>query len=327
MVGETGLEAASSLNPRGDDNFNDSMQASGARTPNPDRSIGLSLVTGIGLSSSDDDIEEKSPKQQRRVSSSVEVPRIPPLRARSPPRIPPLRALSPPRRLLRPLRIGRPPSPPLRTLSPPRRPPRPPRIRRRPSIITILPISSTTSAIDRTPSPIRRDRLDDDYEVIPASSTSGRHHQRHSSLNDSFDPLDRGASERKFRLSYRGQPLVRERQGKSNRYNGSEYTDTRDPNAHDGAFRQTRKDSYSTSQSQNMIVGDNYVPLSSRDAGPPTSSRDFENIGRSESRRQGYRARDEREAELKSCIQPLTAWEAKRGSATFLEDRSAKFIK
>ncbi|KAK4697949.1 hypothetical protein P7C71_g214, partial [Lecanoromycetidae sp. Uapishka_2] len=42
-----------------------------------------------------------------------------------------------------------------------------------------------------------------------------------------------------------------------------------------------------------MIIPEGYIPRSNRDPGPPISSRGFENIGRSQSQRQGYRARDD----------------------------------
>ena len=217
-------------------------------------------------------------------------------------------------------------APPIRTRSPPRRvavddyavpvrarPRRatlehdPQRIRRPLSMIT--PTSPTrssrpivTSAIDSPPSPIskvRRDYRDDDYEVMPATSSSRRHHQRHSSLNTTdpghLVPLDRDPREKSYRPSTSTRPAIRERQGETDRDYGFEYTDAREALVQDPVYRQrSRKDSYnSAARPTSMIFPDGYTSRSNRDPGPPVSSRGFENIGRSESQRQGYRARDD----------------------------------
>lgn len=160
-----------------------------------------------------------------------------------------------------------------------------------------------TSAIDRPPSPtpkVRRDHRDDDYEVQPASSSSRRHHQRHSSLNTT-DPgrlaavdRDRDFRDTTYRVSSTSKPPVRERLGESDRDYGFEYTEAREPKMQDPIYRQrSRKDSYDTSRPKSMIAPDAYVPRAERGAGPPVTSRGFENLGRSESQRQGYRARDD----------------------------------
>lgn len=184
--------------------------------------------------------------------------------------------------------------------------PDPQRIRR--PLSMIAPASPTrssrpivTSALDRPPSPVskaRRDYRDEDYEVMPATS-SRRHHQRHSSLNTTdpghLVPSDREPREKSYRLSTATKPAIRERQGETDRDYGFEYTDAREALVQDPVYRQrSRKDSYnSAARPTSMILPDGYTSRSNRDAGPPVSSRGFENIGRSESQRQGYRARDD----------------------------------
>lgn len=175
----------------------------------------------------------------------------------------------------------------------------------------IVPSSSSrssrpivTSAIDRPPSPLtksRREGRDDNYEVLPASSTSRRNHQRYSSLGTSESsrplPLDRDASQRAYRSSNSGRPPLRERRDENDRDYGFEYTDPRDTKPHDPAYRQrSRRDSYNGARPTGMIAPEGYIPRSNRDPGPPVSSRGFENIGSSQSLRQAYRARDDERA-------------------------------
>lgn len=158
-----------------------------------------------------------------------------------------------------------------------------------------------TNAVARPPSPImktRRDRRDEDYEVLPASSTSRRHHQRHSSLNTT-DPgrlmaQDREARERSYRVSGSGRPPIRERQGENDQDYGFEYTEGREPKLQGPTYRQrSRRDSVDTARPRSMVLDGGYIPRSERGAGPPMSSRGFESIGRSESLRQPSRVKDE----------------------------------
>ena len=218
------------------------------------------------------------------------------------PRILPPRARSPPRRAAVddyavPLR----PRPRRLTLEP-----EAPKARRPVSMIAPSePTRNTrpivTSAIDRPPSPVtkpRRDRRDEDYDVLPASSSSRRHHQRHSSLNivdpGRFGTREREPEEKAYRVSNASRPPVRERQGESDRDYGFEYTEAREPKIQDSAYRQrSRRDSYDGARPQSMIVPGTYLPRSNREPGPPVTSRGFETIGRSESQRHGHRTRDD----------------------------------
>ncbi|CAD6572046.1 MAG: hypothetical protein ASARMPREDX12_004875 [Alectoria sarmentosa] len=218
-------------------------------------------------------------------------------------------------------RVDAPRLPPLRTRSPPRRAAeddyairsRPrgatveaPRIRR--PVSMVVPTSSArssrpiiTSAIERPPSPVtatRRDRRDDDYELLPASSSNRRHHQRHSSLGttDSGRLMleDRDTREKTYLSSNLSRPSVRERQDENDRDYGFEYTEAaREPRYQDPSYRQrSRRDSYNSGRPTSMIIPEGYIPRSNRESGPPVSTRGFENIGRSESLRQGYYAKN-----------------------------------
>ena len=159
-----------------------------------------------------------------------------------------------------------------------------------------------TSASDRPPSPTirtHRDRRDEEYQVLPASSTSRRHHERHSSLNTT-DPARLVTRERDpeghlYRMSSVSRPSVRERQGESDRDYGYEYTEAaREPKLQDPVYRQrSRRDSYDTTRPRSMIAPDAYIPRSNRDPGPPVSSRGFADIQRSESQRHGRRLRED----------------------------------
>lgn len=218
-------------------------------------------------------------------------------------------------------RIAAPRHLPLRTRSPPRRAAvddyavRPRRLTlepevqkaRRPAsmIIPNEPIRTSrpivTSAVDRPPSPVtkpRRDRREEDYDVLPASSTSRRHHQRHASLNTT-DPgrltaREREPEEKSYRVPTSSRPSVRERQGDTDRDYGFEYTEAREPKVQDSAYRQrSRRDSFDSARPQSVAAPGTYIPRSNREPGPPISSRGFETINRSDSQRRAHRARDD----------------------------------
>lgn len=209
---------------------------------------------------------------------------------------------------------------PLRTRSPPRRVAdddyavrtRPrgasveaPRIRRPASMVVPAPPARSsrpiiTSAIERPPSPVtatRRDRRDDDYELLPASSSTRRHHQRHASLGTTDSgrliPADREPREKTYLKSSSNRPSVRERQDENDRNYGFEYTEAaREPRYQDSSYRQrSRRDSYNSGRPTSLVIPEGYIPRSNREPGPPVSTRGFENIGRSESLRQNYRAK------------------------------------
>ena len=211
---------------------------------------------------------------------------------------------------------------PLRTRSPPRRAadddyvvrPRPrgasieaPKIKR--PVSMVVPTSSVrssrpiiTSAIERPPSPVtatRRDRRDDDYELVPASSSTRRHHQRHSSLGTADSgrlmTADRDSREKSYSKSSLSRPSVRERQDENDRDYGFEYTEAaREPRYQDNSYRQrSRRDSYNSSRPTGMVMPEGYIPRSSREPGPPVSTRGFENIGRSQSLRHAHHAKND----------------------------------
>ena len=211
---------------------------------------------------------------------------------------------------------------PLRTRSPPRRAaeddyavrPRPrgasieaPRIRRPVSLIVpSSPARSSrpiiTSAIERPPSPVtatRRDRRNDDYELLPASSSTRRHHQRHSSLDTTDSSrlisANRDLREKSYLKSNLNRPSIRERQNENDRDYDFEYTETaREPRYQNPAYRQrSRRDSYNSDRPTSMVIPEGYIPKSNRGPGPPVSTRGFENIGRSESLRQAYNAKND----------------------------------
>ena len=210
---------------------------------------------------------------------------------------------------------------PLRTRSPPRRateddyPVRPrargatveaPRIRRPTSMV--VPTSSTrisrpviTSAVERPPSPViatRRDRRDDDYELVPASSSTRRHHHRQSSLGTADSgrliAADRGPRENAYLKSNQTRPTVRERLDENDRDYGFEYTEAvREPRYQDTSYRQrSRRDSFN-GRPASMVIPEGYIPRSNREPGPPVSTRGFETIGRSESLRQAHHAKND----------------------------------
>ena len=218
------------------------------------------------------------------------------------PRVLPPRTRSPPRRMAAddyqvPLRT----QPRRATLEPEEA-----RIRRPLSLISPTSPSRAsrpviTSSMDRPPSPVtkvHKDRREEDYEVQPASSTSKRHHQRHSSLNISepgrLAALDRDGRENIYRVPTSSKPAVRERSSEHDRNYGYEYTEPQETKLQDPMYRQrSRRESYDTTRPKSMILPDTYVPRSERAAGPPVSSRGFDNVGRSESQRQSHRSREE----------------------------------
>ena len=222
-------------------------------------------------------------------------------------------------------RVDAPRLAPLRTRSPQRRAteddyairPRPrgasieaPRIRRPTSMLVpttgVVPISGArstrpiiTNAVESPPSretSTRRDRRDDNYEILPASSSTRRHHQRHSSLGTA-DVVrlmpDKDFRDKTYLKSSLRPPTVRERQDENDRDYGFEYTEAvREPRYQDTSYRQrSRRDSYNSGRPTSMVIPEGYIPRSNRETGPPVSTRGFENIARSESLRQGHHAK------------------------------------
>ena len=173
----------------------------------------------------------------------------------------------------------------------------------------VIPISGArstrpiiTNAVESPPSPVtstRRDRRDDNYEILPASSSTRRHHQRHSSLGTAdavrLMPADKDFRDKTYLKSSLRPPTVRERQDENDRDYGFEYTEAvREPRYQDTSYRQrSRRDSYNNGRPTSMVIPEGYIPRSNREPGPPVSSRGFENIGRSESLRQGHHAKND----------------------------------
>ncbi|MCJ1276635.1 hypothetical protein MMC21_004441 [Puttea exsequens] len=229
----------------------------------------------------------------------VSGPRISDERVGGGSRLVPLRARSPPRRAAADDYVVAPrPRPRRATLEPEA----PQRIRRPVSMIDAGPTSRSsrpiiTSAADRPPSPVtkvRRERRDEDYEVLPASSSSRRHHQRHSSLGlpegGRLVPVEREPTAYRVPTT---KPTLRERRDENDRDYGYEYTDPRDTKPQDPSYRQrSRRDSYNNARPASMIM-EGYIPRSNREHGPPVTTRGFENIERSQGQRQGYRSRDD----------------------------------
>ena len=188
-----------------------------------------------------------------------------------------------------------------------------PRIRRPTSMLVptsgVVPISGArstrpiiTNAVESPPSPVtstRRDRRDDNYEILPASSSTRRHHQRHSSLGTAdavrLIPADKDFRDKTYLKSSLRPPTVRERQDENDRDYGFEYTEAvREPRYQDTSYRQrSRRDSYNSGRPTSMVIPEGYIPRSNREPGPPVSTRGFENIGRSESLRQGHHAKND----------------------------------
>ena len=188
-----------------------------------------------------------------------------------------------------------------------------PRIRRPTSMLVpasnVVPISSTrstrpiiTNAVESPPSPVtstRRDRRDENYEILPASSSTRRHHQRHSSLGTTdvgrLIPTDKDFRDKTYLKSSMRPPPIRERQDENDRDYGFEYTEVvREPRYQDTSYRQrSRRDSYNSGRPTSMVIPEGYIPRSNREPGPPVSTRGFENIGRSESLRQGHHTKND----------------------------------
>lgn len=173
-------------------------------------------------------------------------------------------------------------------------------------VVPVSPARSSrpiiTSAPERPPSPVtatRRDRRDDDYELLPASSSTRRNHQRHSSLGTTDSgrllPADREPREKTYPKSNLSRPSVRERQDENDRDYGYEYTEVaREPRYQDSSYRQrSRRDSFNSGRPTSMIIPEGYIPRSNREPGPPVSTRGFGNIGRSESLREPYLAKND----------------------------------
>ena len=159
-----------------------------------------------------------------------------------------------------------------------------------------------TSAIEKPPSPVtatRRDRRDDDYELVPASSSTRGHHQRRSSSGATDSARltlgDREQREKTYLKSNLSRPSVRERQDENDRDYGFEYTEaSREPKYQDTSYRQrSRRDSYNSGRPTSMVIPEGYIPRSNREPGPPVTTRGFENIGRSESLRQGHHVKND----------------------------------
>ena len=198
---------------------------------------------------------------------------------------------------------------------------------RRP-LSTIVPSSPShsrpiiTTAIERPPSPLTkssRARRDEDYYIQPASTSSRREHRRYNTIDgvdmSRLTVAERDARDRSDRGGYRSsgigggrsgynlnQPLVR--QAPENDYTGYEYTDRREQMYRDTAPRPRPRpaDEYAGGRRErptSMTGLESYIPnraLSTRDAGPPPSTRGFGGVGsvaRSGSLRHDHRARDE----------------------------------
>ena len=188
-----------------------------------------------------------------------------------------------------------------------------PRIKRPTSMLVptsgVVPISGArstrpiiTNAVESPPSPVtstRRDRRDDNYEILPASSSTRRHHQRHSSLGTSdvvrLMPTDKDFRDKTYLKTSLRPPTVRERQDENDRDYGFEYTEAvREPRYQDTSYPQrSRRDSYNSGRPTSMVIPEGYIPRSNREPGPPVSTRGFENIGRSESLRQSHHAKND----------------------------------
>ena len=181
---------------------------------------------------------------------------------------------------------------------------------RRP-LSTIAPSSPSrsrpiiTTAIERPPSPLTKSSRagrDEDYYVQPASTSSRREHRRYNTI-DGVDMSrltisERDARDRSDRGGYRSsgigggrsgynlnQPLVR--QAPENDYAGYEYTDRREQMYRDTAPRPRPRpaDDHTGVRRERptSLTGlESYLPiktLSTRDAGPPPSTRGFGGVG------------------------------------------------
>ena len=164
-----------------------------------------------------------------------------------------------------------------------------PRIRRPMSIV--VPTSSArntrpiiTRASERVSSPTiapRRDRRDDDYEIIPASSSTRRHNQHYCSCI-TMDPRETPFS------AYSIGSSVRNSRNENDRDYNFEYAKAApEPRYHSYPQRPRRHD-YDSGRPTSMAVPEGHIPRSNRESGPPVSTRGFENIERSQSLTQAH---------------------------------------
>ena len=175
-----------------------------------------------------------------------------------------------------------------------------------------------TTAVDRPSSPLARAPLrvrpSDDYYLQPASSMRRGEHRRNYSVG-AVDGDRLAASDRerdRERAGYRGtgtsgprggyqfsQQVVRPPKERDDRSVGYEYTDPREQAYRDTAPRpRPRRDSYNAAARErpiSMTGLEDYMPRETRinrEAGPPVSTRGFDNIVRSGSVRQETRPRE-----------------------------------
>lgn len=107
-------------------------------------------------------------------------------------------------------------------------------------------------------------------------------------------PADRDPREKIYLKSNLGRPSVRERQDENDRDFGFENTEAaREPRYQDSYRQRSRRDSHNSGRPTSVVIPEDYIPRSNREPGPPVSTRGFENIGRSQSLRQGYHAKNE----------------------------------
>ena len=169
-----------------------------------------------------------------------------------------------------------------------------------------------TKEADRPASPLTKSskpggvQLEASY-IIPGSSSSGRHHHRHSSLTtgEKLRAIDKDIRERGYPGSSTSsgtrQPAPKPPGDKEGRDYTYEYTGPRKEFERDPAplpRPRERRESYGTGRERptSMIVGDRgeaEYRRTIREAGPPVSTRGFDNIGRSESVRQAPRHKNE----------------------------------
>ena len=167
-----------------------------------------------------------------------------------------------------------------------------------------------TTAVERPSSPLARApprvRPSDDYYLQPASST--RHHRRNYSVNAMEGDRERERERSGYRNAGIGgsrggyqlhQPPARPPKERDDRSIGYEYTDPREQAYRDTAPRpRPRRDSYNSATRErpiSMTGFEDYMPRESRvdrEAGPPVTTRGFDNIGRSGSVRHEARSRE-----------------------------------
>ena len=160
-----------------------------------------------------------------------------------------------------------------------------------------------TKDVERPPSPVSKSggaQLEASY-IMPASSSSGRHHHRHSSLT-AGDRLAMKGQDRGERLypvgrSYLPPPPPLSKPARDEHDYGYEYTTPREEVLRDLAPRQRpSRGSYTSARPTSMVNlerSDRGYGRTDRDAPPPASTRGFENVGQSDSVRQNTRSRDD----------------------------------